>query len=724
MKHYGFEEEPYGRAYLESRGRSTEERMALASYEAAKYLPIDFPENCLLPTVNFVPENGAVGHTFGCGIMYFPEKAEEILEKHPEHREELSEIYEIMKKENTDAMYNAAIPPRYIHIARTHLLWGGGWGGHANPDYDRLLHLGTDGIRELIEECRKTHPESAKFYDACRISMDMVDLLGDRVSEKALALSEETDDSERKAEFRRIAETFRIVPRKPAYDMYSAIMEFWMVYTMDGVDSPGRFDQFMYDYYRASSKEENEEMITRFLEAMHNVRGWNLCLSGSDENWNDETNDLSYLVLEKVTELRYNTPNLTVRVHRNTPERLLRACAESLGTGTGLPALYNDEVVCPALEDIGIPPADSHDYCMNGCNQIDIMGKSHMGLEDGEVNLGKVLSLTLFTGYDLSSGEPEMMLPPFGDPAECEDFDSFLALYYRYLDKCTDIAVEMSNISQQMFAEFYPDPYRSCLIQGCLEKGKDYKCGGPLYGDGQVLAEGVADAGDSLYAIKKLIFDSRKYTMDELTEALRDDYKGHDALYKDFSACEKFGNDIKEVDSLTAQVVDHFFRYLKTKRTFRGGVFTGGCSPFVRAAENGAAVAALPNGKHCCESMYADSIAATPGNDKNGPTASVKSMLNYDQTQACSGFVAQMKFSQGLFNTAKGRDSFLDLVRAYFGNGGQQLSINVVDRETLLKAYKEPEKYGNLIVRVGGYSDYFLNLTPELRENVIQRTEF
>ena len=724
MKHYLFEAEPYARAYIESRGLSMEERMAIASYEAAKYFPIEFPDNCMLPTISYIPENGAVGHSFGNGIKFFPEKAERIISANPDHIQELEEIYSIIKKENTKALYNGAIPPRYKDMANRHLLWGGGWGGHANPDYDRLLHLGTEGIRKLICDNLNLHPESKKFYKACNIAMDMLDHLGDRVAEKALAMSKNISNPQKKNEFLKIAETFQIVPRKPAYDMYSAIMEFWMVYTMDGVDSPGRFDQFMYDYYCVSSSEENEDMITRFLEAMHNVRGWNLCLSGSDECWNDETNDLSYLILHKVTEMKYNTPNLTVRIHRNSPEKLLRACAKSLGTGTGLPALYNDEVVCPALEAIGIPPGDSHDYCMNGCNQIDIMGKSHMGLEDGEVNLGKVLSITLNNGCDLISGEEEMILPPFGDPSECECFDDFLQLFYRYLERSIDITVEMSNISQQLFAEFAPDPYRSCLIQGCLEKGKDYKNGGPLYGDGQILAEGIADAGDSLYAIKKLIFDKQQYTMKDLVQALKDNFDGHEYLYKDFSSCDKFGNDIPEVDNLTADMVNHFFQYLKTKRTFRGGVFTGGCSPFCRAAANGAAVAALPNGKRCGESMYADSIAATPGNDKKGPTASIKSMLKYAQTEACSGFVAQMKFSQSLFNTDKGQKTFIELVRAYFGNGGQQLSINVVDRSVLLKANEEPEKYGSLIVRVGGYSDYFCNLTPELRQNVIQRTEF
>lgn len=724
MKKYCFEAEPFSRAFLENRDKTMNERVACGMYEAAKYLPIEFPENCMLPTVGTLAKDAAVGYAFGLGIFYNPGEYAGIIERNPEHKEELEDIKAQMARFNTNAIWERSCSWEDLRLRQTLVCWGGGWGGHANPDYDRYLHLGTNGIRALIAENRAKNPDKGHFYDACKTAMDALDVVGGRIAEMAAEHAASEEDAKKRTEWERISATFRRVPMEPAYDMYSAMMMFWMYFTLDGVDSPGRLDQCMIDYYRASSAKENDEMLDRFMEAMHNVRGWNLCISGSDENWNDETNELSYAILEKVTEKGYQTPNLTMRVHRNTPEKLWKMAAKSLATGTGLPAIYNDEVVCPALERIGIPAYDSHDYCMNGCNQIDIMGKSHMGLEDGEVNLGKVLELTLHNGYDFKTGGNELISIQTGDPRECETFEDFLRMYYCQMEHVTDVSVRTANISQEVYARNAPNPMRSCIIQGCLEKGRDYKWGGPLYGYGQILAEGVADASDSLYAIKKLVFDEKKYTMDQLIRALEANYAGYDQLHHDFASCPKFGNDIPDVDNMAAIIVDHFFRYLKTKTTFRGGMYTGGCSPFNRAADNGWGTAALPNGKLEGDNNYADSIAATPGCDVMGPTASLKSMMHYDQEEACSGFVAQMKFDKKLFGTEKGQAAFIDMAKVYFAHGGQQLSINVLDRATLLEAQKNPEKYQNLVVRVGGYSDYFCNLTPELQQNVIDRTCF
>ena len=527
---YDFEAEPFSRAFLERRGLSMNERVAYGMLEAAKYLPISFPENCLLPTVDDRAENGAVGYRFGGGIRMDDGKFERLIAEYPEYAGELRDIWEQMKRFVTDYRYHSMCTGADLRLRRTSVCWGGGWGGHANPDYDRFLHLGTDGIRRLIEECRQKNPGRDGFYNAAKIAMDSVDIVGKRIS--ALASERERTESnpEKKAEFNRIAETFRRVPMKPAYDMYSAVMMFWMYYTLEGVDSPGRFDQFMIDFYRRSPSPDREDIMARLWQAMKNVRAWNLCISGSDENWNDETNELSYLILDLAVRFQYNTPNLTLRVHRNTPEALWEKAAESIAKGTGLPALYNDECVCPALEDIGIPDYDSHDYCMNGCNQIDIMGKSHMGLEDGEVNLGKVLELTLHNGYEFSTGGTELISCQSGDPRDSKTFEEFMKLFYKQLEYVTDATLRMANASQEAYARFAPNPLRSCLIQGCLEKGRDYKWGGPLYGHGQILTEGIADTADSLYAVKLLIFDQKRYTMSELIEALEINFEGHERL--------------------------------------------------------------------------------------------------------------------------------------------------------------------------------------------------
>ena len=719
---YPFDFEPFGRAFAESAGRSVAERLGAALLESAKYRPIDWPEQFLLPTVGPVPANGASFYTSGSGISYDEALYAQLKAAHPEHQAALEEIRQTIIEASTWKHIHESIRPEEWRLVNSHACWGGTWIGHGNPDYGRLLRLGTDGLRDHLEQCRAQNPGHDDFYDACRLALDALDVLGDRI----LAAAEQKSQlpGPQQHEWRRIRDDFRRVPRQPAFDMHSAAMLFWLLFTFDAIDSPGRLDQFMYDFYRVSPPDESEEMVTRLLEAMHHVRAWNLCLSGSDADWRDETNELSYLILRKVKELRYQTPNLTVRVHRNTPERLWRMSAECLATGNGLPAIYNDEVVCPALEKLGVTPDDSHDYCMNGCNQIDVFGKSHMGLEDGEVNLAKALELALHDGLDYAVTPPERIAPDFGSARHARSFDELLALYYRMLDHLVDFTCALANRCQEIYARVAPNPLRSCLILDCLETARDYKNRGPRYGHGQILAEGIADAADSLWAIKTLVFEQHKYTMDELVTALEDDFAGHDALWRDFKRSPKFGNDLPDLDAFCADLVDHFMQALKRHPTFRGGIYTGGCSPFSRAAENGAACAALPNGKRAREATFADAIGATPGNDTNGPTAALKSMMHYRQTEAGSGFITQLKFTKSLFCSEKGMAAFIALAKAYFANGGQQLSINVLDRQALLDAQQHPEQHRDLIVRVGGYSEYFANLTPELRQNVIDRSEF
>ncbi|MBQ7101652.1 MAG: hypothetical protein IJN81_08465, partial [Clostridia bacterium] len=594
-------------------------------------------------------------------------------------------------------------------------------GGHSNPDYGRIINYGTEHIRSIIAESRAKHPDEAWFFRSCSYALDALDIIGERYREAALEKAESCESPDDKSFLLRMAEAFKTVPKKPAYDFTSAMCSFMLVFALDGSDSPGRFDQYMYPaYIKTENKDEIADLLDRLWDYFLDHRSWNLCISGSDENWNDETNELSYDILAMVRKKGYQTPNLTCRVHRNTPDKLWSAIADTLSTGTGLPALYNDDTVCTALEKIGILPQDSHDYCMNGCNQIDILGKSHMGLEDGEVVFAKCLEFALHNGTDAMSGTKVSI--ETGNPQSFESYEEFERAFMNQLEYVTYNSCASAITWQHLRGLFEPHPLRSCLIEGCLEKGRDYRNGGPLYNHGQILAEGIADTGDSLYAVKKLVYDEKKYTMAELIDALNANFNGYAKLHRDFKSCEKFGNDIEEVDEITARILNRFLTVLKRNNTYRGGVFTGGCSTYNRAANYGRRTAALPNGKLNGEPLLADSIAATPGRDKNGPTAQIKSVLRYNHTNACSGFVFQNKFEKKLFCTDKGKASFIALAKAYFAGGGQQYTVTVVSPEDLIDAKTNPDNHRNLIVRVGGYSDYFVNLDEALQDNVIERT--
>lgn len=709
--------DPFLYGYFENETLEHGERVGLALLCASKNIPVKFSRQ-LLPDTAFVTESGSSGYAPSEGLWFSQENILKLSEEYPEHQETLLHfIEEINIYRSKSKLLNSEITDA-LNDSGAH--WGGGWGGHGNPDYGRIINFGTDYIRSIIAENREKYPQEDWFYNSCSYALDAIDIMGSRYHEEALKRAKECDNADDKAFYLHMAKAFRTVPTKPAYDFMSAMCSFMLVFALDGSDSPGRFDQYMYPaYLKTENKEEVIDLLDRLWDYFKDHRSWNLCISGSDETYNDESNELTYAILEMVRKKGYNTPNLTCRVHRNTPDKLWNAIADTLSVGTGLPALYNDDVVCVALEKIGITPEDCHDYCMNGCNQIDILGKSHMGLEDGEVIFTKCLEFALHNGVDAMTNEKISI--ETGDPVTFNSYERFEKAFMDQLEFVTYNSCSSANRYQQMRGVYEPHPLRSCLIEGCLEKGRDYRNGGPLYNHGQILAEGIADTGDSLYAIKKLIYDEKKYTMEELIDALNKNFEGYEKLHHDFKNCDKFGNDIEEVDSITVRALNHFFTVLKRNNTYRGGVFTGGCSPFNRAANYGKKTAALPNGKLKGEPLLADSIAATPGRDTQGPTSQIKSVLKFNHFDAGSGFVFQNKFEKKMFNTEKGKASFIALAKAFFAGGGQQYTISVVSPDDLLQAKEHPENHRNLIVRVGGYSDYFVNLSEELQNNVIER---
>ena len=712
--------DPFLYGYFSDESREHGERVGLALLHAAKNLEIRFSPQ-LLPAVSLEAKFGSSGYSPSEGLWFNTENILKLAEQYPEHgetfRRYIREIH--LFKNKAKRLYSETTEA----LGRAGAEWGGAWGGHANPDYGRIVNFGTDHIRAMIAEHRGKYPDEAWFYRACSYALDAVDIFGERYRALAADSAETCENAADKAFFLRIAKAFETVPRKPAYDFTSAMCAFMLIFSLDGSDSPGRFDQYMYPAYAATeNREEIIDLLDRLWDYFHDRRSWNLCISGSDEHGRDETNALSYDILAMVRKKGYNTPNLTCRVHGHTPDKLWNAIADTLAAGTGLPALYNDDVVCAALEKIGIPPEDSHDYCMNGCNQIDIFGKSHMGLEDGEVVFPKCLEYALHNGVDVMQGETVSV--ETGDPRTFTSYARFERAFTDQLEYVTYCACSGANVWQHLRGVFEPHPLRSCLIEGCFEKGRDYRNGGPLYNHGQILAEGIADAGDSLYAIKKLVYDERKYTMSALIDALDADFAGHALLWHDFKSCGKFGNDLPEADAITARALNRFFAVLKRNNTYRGGVFTGGCSPYNRAAGYGRRTAALPNGKRKGEPLLADSIAATPGRDTNGPTALIRSVLRYRQTDACSGFVFQNKFDKKLFCSEAGKAAFIALAKTYFAHGGQQYTVTVVSPQELLDAQIHPEDHRDLIVRVGGYSDYFVNLDADLQDNVIERTSY
>lgn len=631
--------------------------------------------------------------------------------------EELNFYFDYFRPYETVRIISKVRTPLQEKLEINKCCWAAG-GGHSNPDYEMLLRVGTNGIKEKIERFRKIHNDRDDFYDALVLAVETLETVADKYRAKALEMLENADGEEEEL-LTRLADTFSNIPRNKPRNFFEACQFFWLAFSLMDIDSPGLFDYALGAYYTDS--EFDYKCLEQLWELFHNTRTWNTCIGRSDEFGNDYTNALTYAVLRVAKDKKYNTPNITMRVNKNTPKELWDLAVDTLATGIGMPAVYNDLSVCTALEAIGIPPSDAHLYCMNGCNQIDIYGKSHMGLEDGEISVIKGLEFALFRGVCQFS--MEQLAPDTGDPETFETFDDLMAAYKKQIEYMADYITETSYKAQEIFAKEAPNPWKSFMVQGCIEKGLDYKDRGPIYGHGQVLTEGLPDTADSLAAIKHFVYDTKKYTMKQLISALSNNFEGYDELYKDFAGYDKFGNDNAEVDSIYADITDHIYRYFQTKKTYRGGVFGVGCSTFHRAPNYGFHVGALPNGKKRGEKLLADSIGATPGKDTNGPTALLKSVMCGNQFLATSGNVLQMKFAKSQFCTPSGKAGFTAIADTYFRNGGQTLQINVLSREDLLDAQKNPEKHKNLIVRVGGFSEYFVRLAEPLQDNIIKRTE-
>ncbi len=711
--------EPFARGFLACASDCREKKAAAGLLAAAREMSLLFDRDTGLVEA---PMDGATGIRYQRSVFCDERQILREAAEHPEDAEDLLAIAEEMRP----FVRHRHPEDFFTEEERAHLeehdLWGGTWMGHAVPEFSLICSLGTDGLRERVEDAARNNPAGAEFYDAMRLTLEAVDVLGRRAGEEAGRLLREERDPETAERWRRISDTMEHAPQKPCRDFAEAVIVFTLVFSLDGVDSPGHFDQYMYPFWERTEEDLRRRYLRAIWRYFHKVRAWNLCISGSDENGRDLTNGLSEAILETTADYRFQTPNLTMRVHAGTPESLWRLAYRSVASGCGMPAIYSDDTVCPALESLGIPPADAHRYVMNGCNQIDIQGCSHMGLEDGEVLFAKAVEYALFDGTAPKTGRALGLRT--GDPCSFSSFDDFLAAVLAQLDHMTDTAAAMANKARTLNAAEAPNPLRSLLIGDCLARGKDYKDGGPRYVHGQILAEGIADAADSLAAVKRYVFDEGRITMRELTDALRADFEGFGEIHALLKGSpEKFGNDRPLPDGLAALLTEHFNRHLREIPTAQGGMFSGGCSPFDRAAGNGLSLGAMPNGKRRDESLLADSVGATPGFDRNGPTALLNSCLRHRQELAGSGFILNLKFDRSLFTSETGYGMFRAVCRTYFRGGGQMLTFTVVSRDELLDAQVHPEDHRDLIVRVGGYSDYFVNLIRPLQDNVIARTE-
>ncbi|MBF0197710.1 MAG: hypothetical protein HQL32_08365 [Planctomycetes bacterium] len=448
--------------------------------------------------------------------------------------------------------------------------------------------------------------------------------------------------------------------------------------------------------------------------------GQNLIISGVTQDGSDGTNDLSYRCLEAHSHLVLSQPNFSVRLHAKSPIRFVHRVCEAIRKGNGMPQIVNDDIYIPSMLNLGVSLQDARDYTLVGC--VEISPKNTWGrCNGGYLNMAKVLELTLFNGHCGLSGE--LVSIETGNPANFETFEEFTIAFKKQMNYCMEILVKWDNIIDMVHAENMPIPLHSMLVDDCIDKGCDVLKGGAKYNWTGPLGVGIANVGDSLYALKKAIYEDKTFTMERMLQALESDY-ADDEFMRQFilNRIEKYGNDLQGPDEMVKISTDIFFDSMLGYETYRGGPFTAALLPVASYVAFGQATAALPDGKKKREPL-ADGISPNYGADVNGPTAAMKSICAIDHVRCGNGVIFNQKITPSAVATPEGIAKWADMIMGYISLGGGHVQFNIVDAQTLKDAMEHPQKHKGLVVRVAGYSAFFNELVPEIQESIIERTE-
>ncbi len=674
--------------------------------------------------------------------------------------------------------------------------------GHVTVQYDKVLSVGYRGIiaqiREALEQCDPGDADyctRSQFLKAAIISCEAVIRYANRYADLAEREAASCFDAARKQELLQIASNCRRVPEFGAESFHEACQSFWFVQQLLQIESsghsisPGRFDQYMYPYYKKDldagrlNREFAQELIDciwvklndlnkcRDAASAEGFAGYslfqNLIVGGQDKDGNDVTNDLSFMCITASKHVFLPQPSLSIRVWNKSPHELLMKAADLTRTGIGLPAYYNDEVIIPSLMSRGLTLEDAREYNIIGCVEPQKAGKTEGWHDAAFYNMCRPLELVFSNGWD----KGEKISIETGRVEDMSTFEEFYDAYKKQMDYNISLLVNADNAIDVAHATRCPLPYLSCMVDDCIQRGKTVQEGGAVYNFTGPQGFGIANMADSLYAIKKLVFEEKKITLAEYKRALAMNYgQGFDAVsageivaeilremdhngvsvdesqiagmitgvmsaelpaeekkkYEELRAMieqvPKFGNDNEEVDMFARDVAYTYTRPLLNYRNPRGGQFQAGLYPVSANVPLGAQTGATPDGR-LAHTPVADGVSPSAGKDVQGPTAAANSVSKLDHGIASNGTLFNQKFHPTALSGEKGLENFVALIRSYFDQKGSHMQFNVVDRETLLDAQAHPEKYAHLVVRVAGYSALFTTLSKSLQDDIIRRTE-
>ena len=606
-----------------------------------------------------------------------------------------------------------------------------------------------DAIADLDSQGDTEALQKREQLIAMSICCDGIISLGKRYAEYARELASYESDEKRRKELLQIADNCDVVPAYKPQTYWQALPMYWFVHIGVTTEinpwdaySPGRLDQHLFPYYRTDSEagELDDEKALELLECL-----WvkfnnqpappkvgvtlkesgtytdfaNINTGGIAEDGSDGVNDVSYLILDCMDEMRLLQPSSNVQISHKTPyEFLLRAC-EISRKGWGQPAFYNTDAIVQELLNAGKTLEDARLGGSSGCVETGAFGNEAYILT-GYFNLPKILEITINNGFDPISGV--QLGPKTGDAEDFSDYSQLFDAYVTQIKHFVDIKVAGSNIIESFYAHYLPVPFLSIVTNDCIANGKDYNAGGARYNTSYIQGVGIGSVTDSLSAIKYAVYDEKLFSMEHLKKALANNFEGFsDVPGIVRNKAPKYGNDDDYADEIMQSVFNAYQNIVTGRPNTRGGEYRVNMLPTTCHIYFGEVTGALPNGRLSGKPL-SEGISPTQGADVNGPTAALLSASKMDQLKT-GGTLLNQKFTPGVVDGEKGLNSMACLVAAYFKMDGHHIQFNVVDRQTLRDAQENPDEYKDLIVRVAGYSDHFRNLSKALQDEIIERTE-
>lgn len=716
-------------------------------------------------------------------------------------KEELKEVYKYWDGKTTSDLATSYMTQATLDAIEHNIFTPGNYFyngiGHVTVDYGKVLKIGYNGI---IEEAKtalsKVNAGDADacskiaFLEAVIESCQAVITYANRYAKLAREEAEACADAKRKQELLVIASNCEKVPANGATSFYEACQSFWFVQMLIQIESsghsisPGRFDQYMYPYFKKDFEsgkitmefaQELMDCVWIKLNDMSKVRdaasaagfaGYsmfqNLIAGGQTKDGLDATNELSFMCIQATMHVFLPQPSFSVRVWNGSPHEFLVKAAELTRTGIGLPAYYNDEVIIPALIQRGLSMEDARDYNIIGCVEPQKSGKTDGWHDAAFFNMCRPLELVFANGMD----NGKQIGPKTGDVTKMASFDEFYGAYKTQMEYMIELMVNADNAIDLAHAQRCPLPFLSSMIEDCIGRGKSVQEGGAIYNFTGPQGFGIANMADGLYAVKKLVYDDKKVTMEYMKNALDNNFgkgtndaeaitnavakqlaqsgvtvdekvieqiyktaRGNCAGGEDYSKLlsmidelPKFGNDNDEVDLFARDVAYTYTRPVEKYKNPRGGTYQAGLYPVSANVPLGAQTGATPDGRFAYTPV-ADGVSPSAGKDVKGPTASANSVSKLDHFIASNGTLYNMKFHPSALKGREGLENFVSLIRGYFDRKGSHVQFNVVSRETLLDAQAHPENYKGLVVRVAGYSALFTTLSRSLQDDIISRTE-